>query len=110
MPLETTRALLLRKRESLLRRRAETLAGDAELLAEREPDPPDAAAELTAAQVLDELSEHERAELVKVINALERIEAGTYGHCINCKRAIPQQRLRALPEAERCAPCAKSCS
>jgi DnaK suppressor protein len=43
---------------------------------------------------------------VKQINAaLERIEEGTYGHCLNCEEPIGEKRLRALPWAELCIRC-----
>lgn len=38
----------------------------------------------------------------RVTAALERIEQGTYGRCAACGEAIPEQRLRAVPEAETC--------
>lgn len=39
--------------------------------------------------------------------ALERLENGTYGICVECGRPIPEERLEALPEAERCVECEK---
>jgi DnaK suppressor protein len=38
--------------------------------------------------------------------ALLRLEAGSYGLCVACDQPIPSQRLRALPFAVRCQPCA----
>lgn len=40
--------------------------------------------------------------------ALERITAGTYGICTNCKKEIPLERLEANPEAAICLDCPKS--
>lgn len=37
--------------------------------------------------------------------ALERIEQGTYGVCVDCGRPIGKERLIALPFAERCVRC-----
>ena len=34
--------------------------------------------------------------------ALERIDAGTYGQCIDCGKKIPDARLKARPEVARC--------
>lgn len=45
-----------------------------------------------------------RLEAIK--RALERIENGTYGVCINCNKPIPKKRLDAMPEAEMCLDCA----
>jgi RNA polymerase-binding protein DksA len=42
----------------------------------------------------------------EVVDALERIEAGTFGLCEECGRAIPTQRLNAVPYARYCMECA----
>jgi RNA polymerase-binding transcription factor DksA len=47
-----------------------------------------------------------RAETVRRIDAaLVRLEAGTYGSCVECATAISEPRLRALPFAARCQAC-----
>ncbi len=60
------------------------------------------------------LSDTDRAEAVlaavqfqrrQVMDALVRIEKGTYGVCADCGRAIPEGRLDARPEAARCVAC-----
>lgn len=38
--------------------------------------------------------------------ALQRIEAGTYGLCVECGEHIAKERLMALPAAIRCEKCA----
>ena len=45
-------------------------------------------------------------ELVELDAALERIAEGDYGLCASCGRAIPIGRLRLLPAATLCVPCA----
>jgi RNA polymerase-binding protein DksA len=37
--------------------------------------------------------------------ALQRIEDGTYGTCVNCGREIPRERLEANPRASLCIDC-----
>jgi len=37
--------------------------------------------------------------------ALERLNAGEYGTCVECAVTIPAARLRATPEAETCIQC-----
>jgi len=47
-----------------------------------------------------------RAETVRRIDAaLVRLEAGTYGSCVECATALSEPRLRALPFAARCQAC-----
>ena len=41
----------------------------------------------------------------RVREALSRLRAGTYGRCIDCGRELPDERLEARPEAERCVDC-----
>ena len=48
---------------------------------------------------------NERALLAQVLRALKRIENGTYGKCVNCGQPIPEERLEAIPWAERDAKC-----
>jgi DnaK suppressor protein len=40
-----------------------------------------------------------------VLAALDRIEAGRYGRCLDCGHEIPDGRLEAQPAASRCVGC-----
>ena len=47
-----------------------------------------------------------RAEtLVRIDEALTRLDAGEYGLCVECDDEIAERRLRALPFAVRCTSC-----
>lgn len=48
----------------------------------------------------------ERSVLEEINEALERIQKGTYGLCLNCRRQISKRRLQAIPWARYCVPCA----
>jgi DnaK suppressor protein len=41
----------------------------------------------------------------EIDQALERIDAGTYGRCVACGITIPAERLKAVPWAALCVPC-----
>jgi len=43
--------------------------------------------------------------LNKIVDALARLEHGTYGYCFDCGEEIGEKRLRALPFAVRCKDC-----
>jgi RNA polymerase-binding protein DksA len=63
-----------------------------------------------AAETLDrgiELSLEDNAEhlLEAIDSALARVEAGSYGMCERCGRAIAHERLEALPWATKCIEC-----
>jgi DnaK suppressor protein len=51
------------------------------------------------------LSAQARAAATEIDRALAKIEAGTYGVCEQCGRAIPDARLEALPYATLCVAC-----
>ena len=54
-----------------------------------------------AAALLEVATEQRR----HVLEALRRIEAGTYGLCVICGTPLPEGRLEARPEAARCMTC-----
>ena len=50
-----------------------------------------------------------RAEtLIRIDEALVRLDAGEYGSCVECAGEIAERRLRALPFAVRCQACEES--
>ena len=51
------------------------------------------------------LDARETDELRMVDAALRRIDASSYGQCIDCGVEIPAARLHAAPEAARCIAC-----
>lgn len=106
--IETLRRELAARGRSVLRRRRLTLSDEAQLLTEREPDWEDLAADQSAAALLDSLGEADRIAIARIQASIERIDRGTYGICLACGAAIGLDRLRAVPEAERCARCAEA--
>jgi YteA family regulatory protein len=54
-----------------------------------------------------DISLHEKNMLIlnKVKEALQKIERNQYGHCENCGRPIPEERLDAVPYTEFCVDC-----
>jgi DnaK suppressor protein len=51
------------------------------------------------------LSDRNRKYLTKINTALERIEDGVYGYCVECEEPIPEKRLKARPAAIFCIDC-----
>ncbi|MDO8741663.1 MAG: TraR/DksA C4-type zinc finger protein [Candidatus Roizmanbacteria bacterium] len=43
----------------------------------------------------------------EISNALKKINKNQYGYCGRCKKAIPQARLKLIPEASFCIDCEK---
>jgi DnaK suppressor protein len=53
------------------------------------------------------LIENEQGTLEQIYDALERIEAGTFGLCEECGEPIAKPRLQAIPYAKHCIECAR---
>lgn len=51
------------------------------------------------------LMERDENMLSEVLEALDRINAGSYGQCETCEAAISKDRLRAVPHARLCIDC-----
>ena len=66
-------------------------------------------AELSEADVQGELEfsllQMHGEALQQIEEALERLDAGSYGICVDCVAEIPTRRLQALPFATRCRTC-----
>ena len=65
----------------------------------------DTATETVEREIGSTLEEHDARLLVAIDAALQRIEAGTYGKCVNCGAQIPEERLEAMPWATLCIDC-----
>ncbi len=58
-------------------------------------------------EVIDRLDEIERHELHKIDLALDRINQGAFGKCVDCGGSISEKRLEAMPFAMICSDCAQ---
>jgi len=56
-------------------------------------------------RLLDCLDGRAKAEIQAVDRALFKLEAGQYGRCERCGKAIPQSRLDVVPAAAMCMAC-----
>ncbi|MEM8679674.1 MAG: TraR/DksA family transcriptional regulator [Planctomycetota bacterium] len=53
------------------------------------------------------LMEYDEETLSQIEAALERIETGTYGRCLECDSVVPKSRLNAIPYTPHCVTCAE---
>src|SRR5471030_2093176 len=51
------------------------------------------------------LAATDRELLLRVNEAMRRIQDGTYGNCLECKKPIAATRLKALPYVQTCMKC-----
>lgn len=86
-------------------RRAEATQQDLQRPVDQDWD--EAAQQRQNDEVLEGLRAEARYELVRVNDALARLDAGRYGQCTRCGAEIPAARLAAVPQAELCNSCAQ---
>lgn len=54
-----------------------------------------------------QLGQRQKAELLQVDQALQRIKVGEFGICERCADDVPMNRLKAMPYARFCITCQK---
>jgi DnaK suppressor protein len=69
------------------------------------PDPTDRASAESDRNFDIRVKDRERKLIIKVKEALERIEAGTFGVCEDCEEPIGLDRLEARPVTTQCIEC-----
>src|SRR5438067_12955644 len=99
---ERARELLTRERERVERALAHLGHEDTGEPADEE-DPANLASDLYQDELDEGLADDLREELAAVERAEARLAAGTYGLSIVSGKPIPDERLEALPTAERTA-------
>lgn len=72
---------------------------------ESSSDAADAGAILSEADRNQAMMQTALTQRTLVVGALTRIETGAYGECVDCSKQVPEGRLEARPEAERCVTC-----
>ncbi|SFO41722.1 transcriptional regulator, TraR/DksA family [Geodermatophilus obscurus] len=92
--------------EALTRQFDEIVAASQASNADDEHDPEGATIAFERQQVAA-LLEQARRRLADVDAAVTAVEAGTYGRCETCGRAIAPERLAARPTARTCISCAR---
>lgn len=105
--IEIFKDLLIDKRRQLLER----LEKIEQSKVRKEPldaDSSEQAQELVNHEVVDALDDMEGQELDKINQALNRIEKGSFGVCVECGEDISDSRLKAVPFSSVCIQCADS--
>lgn len=102
---ETDRAALAAQIKGLETTFAEIVASS-ELVATDDEHDPEGHTIAFERQQVAALLRDARVRLAALDDAVERIDAGTYGECARCRRAIGSERLDAVPGATHCIDCA----
>ncbi|WP_455544538.1 TraR/DksA family transcriptional regulator [Intestinibacter sp.] len=69
--------------------------------------PGDIGTEVYMNDMQNSLTDHQRYQLDKVNDALQKIEDNSFGYCERCNNKIESERLDILPETKLCAHCAQ---
>lgn len=96
--------LLTERLENLLAEASKTVSGMTGEIANF-PDPTDRAALEADRNFMLRIRDRERKLIVKIRDALERIENGTHGICEACGSEISIKRLKARPVTTQCIDC-----
>ena len=96
---------LLARRESLFSQVTEAEMSSRERDLEATQDPADMAANAYTKELLISMSANDRKLLTLIDEALERVEKGEYGECINCGEPVSDKRLDAVPWTRYCLKC-----
>ena len=102
---KTYRDKLLARRESLFSQVTEAEMSSRERDLEATQDPADMAANAYTKELLISMSANDRKLLQLIDEALERVERGEYGECVNCGEPLTEKRLDAVPWARYCLKC-----
>ena len=103
--LEKYRKLLQEKKAALSAEIAKTRSAEEETTEESTQDIADKAVSSYTREFLYSLTDGERHTLLRIDDALLRIDAGTYAFCVNCNTALTEKRLNAVPWAPYCLDC-----
>ena len=103
--LDKFRKILVDQRDELAGKAKRAVSGDIHLDPDDFPDEMDTASSEVNLQFTGRLREREQGLLSKIEAALEKIETGEYGSCVNCGEEIGLRRLKARPVAELCIDC-----
>src|SRR3954447_18080346 len=80
-------------------------SGDTGELSSFDQHPADSGTNLVDADREEASIEILQGQQERVREAMARLDAGTYGRCVDCGNEMPAERLEARPEAARCVDC-----
>jgi DnaK suppressor protein len=103
--LERYRKLLLKKREQILELVKAARTNETEETDKEAPDLGDRALSTVIRDLSYQLTAGEREIVRRIDDALDRIEAKTYGVCAACDKKVQPARLDAVPWALHCVEC-----
>ena len=103
--IEKYRRLLEQKKSELSMELAKARSAEEETNEESTQDIADKAVSSYTREFLYSLTDGERTVLLQIDEALNRIDDGAYGYCLNCNVQLSDKRLSAVPWTPYCVDC-----
>jgi DnaK suppressor protein len=94
--------LLLKQRQQIMNVGLLNRSEDLHVAEEDLSDETDLASSLIQQQLTCTIRDREYVKLRRIDAALDRLDEGTYGHCLECEEEIGMKRLENQPWAELC--------
>lgn len=99
------RKALLEEKQRILNNSKNTLSNELNISQDDLPDESDLAATELNQHLVFKLRDRERQLLVKIDEALARMDEGSFGTCESCEEPIEMKRLEARPVSTMCLSC-----
>jgi len=99
------RKLLAAKKESIIRKLTDTITESKEMESNVAQDLVDKAETSYTKEFLLSLTDGERETLLRIDEALRRLEHGEFGGCQTCGKEIGAKRIGAIPWTPTCIDC-----
>ena len=99
------RKTLLEEKQRLMNNSKNAIKTELAVSPDDLPDETDLAASEVNQNLVFKLRDRERLLLLKIEEALGRIETGTFGNCMECEETIEPRRLEARPVSTLCIAC-----
>ena len=103
--LDKYRRLLEQKKSELSEELAKARTAEEETTEESTQDIADKAVSSYTREFLYSLTDGERTVVLQIDEALNRIDDGSYGFCLNCSAVMSEKRLIAVPWSPYCVGC-----
>ena len=99
------RKTLLEEKQRILNNSKNAMRTELAVSPDDLPDETDLAASEVNQNLVFKLRDRERLLLMKIDEALARVEEGTFGICLDCEESIEPRRLEARPVSTLCIAC-----
>ncbi len=99
------RKTLLEEKQRILNNSKNAMKEELAVSQDDLPDETDLAASEVNQNLIFKLRDRERLLLLKLDEALARIEEGSFGTCLDCEESIEPRRLEARPVSTLCISC-----